>query len=121
MLKKTIEKLDSSHFVECFDCGVPGLNNFLVRHALINQKANSSTTYVGCKGKQVIGYYSLAVGSVIHANAPSRVTRGLAKHPVPVVLLARLAVDLQQQSQGVGKGLLKNALLFLWFHNLHFE
>ncbi len=111
MLKKIIEKLDSSHLIENFDCGVPELNNFLVRHALANQKANSATTYVGCEAKQVIGYYSLAVGSVIHAGAPSRVTRGLAKHPVPVMLLARLAVDLQQQSQGVGKGLLKNALL----------
>ena len=111
MPKKVIEKLDSSHLVKNFNCGVPALNNFLVRHALANQKANSASTYVGCEDKKVIGYYSLTVGSVIHASAPNRITRGLAKHPVPVMLLARLAVDLQYQSQGVGKGLLKNALL----------
>lgn len=110
-MTKKIEKLDGSHVIEHFDCGVLELNNFLVRHALANQKANSAATYVGCEGKKVIGYYSLAVGSVIHGSAPSRVTRGLAKHPVPVMLLARLAVNLLQQFQGVGKGLLKNALL----------
>ena len=111
MPNKIIEKLDRSHITEAFDCGIPDLNSFLVNHALTNQKANSAQTYVGCEDRQVIGYYSLAVGSAIHASAPSRVTRGLAKHPVPVMLLARLAVDRHYQSQGVGKGLLKDALL----------
>ncbi len=109
--KRHIEKLDKLHQIEAFDCGVPELNHFLINHALANQKANSATTYVGCEGKSVIGYYSLAVGSVIHASATNRVSKGLAKHPVPVMLLARLAVDEKYQSQGIGKGLLKNALL----------
>lgn len=111
MSKLIIEKLAKSYQIESFDCGVAELNSFLINHALTNQKANSATTYVGLDGKKVIGYYSLTVASVIHAGAPSRVTKGLARHPVPVMLLARLAVDSECQSQGVGKGLLKNALL----------
>ena len=106
-----MRNLDQFHRIETFDCGVPELNHFLTNYALTNQKANSSKTYVGCEDKKVIGYYSLSVGSVIHASAPDRVTKGLAKHPVPVMLLARLAVDKEYQSMGIGKGLLKNALL----------
>ncbi len=109
--ERSIEKLDQSHQIETFDCGVPELNYFLVNYALLNQRANSTKTYVGCEDKKVIGYYSLAVGSVIHTRTPERVTKGLAKHPVPVMLLARLAVDKKYQSLGIGKGLLKNALL----------
>ena len=58
-----------------------------------------------------MGYHTLAVGHVLPERAPARVTKGLARHPVPVVILARLAVDLRWQGQGVGKGLLKDAML----------
>lgn len=109
--KRTVEKLNKSHRVGEFDCGSPELNAFLIHHALSNQNANSAKTYVGLEGKKIIGYYSLAVGSVIYAGAPTRVTKGLARHPVPVMLLARLAVDKAYHSQGIGKGLLKDALL----------
>ena len=110
--KLLIEKLSALHTVESFDCGLIALNKYLNTHALKNQLANSSTTYVACKeDKTVIGYYSLVVGSVIHADSPKRITKGLAKHPIPVMLLARLAIDVEWQSQGIGKGLLKDALL----------
>ena len=59
----------------------------------------------------VMGFYTLTVGSVIHENTPKRVQKGIAKHPVPVMLLARLAVEQRAQGQGLGQALLKNALL----------
>ena len=107
-----IEKLSQSHDISGFDCGKEPLNRFAQRYALINQKAGSAQTYVACAGDAVVaGYYSLAVGSVKHADAPARVKKGLARHPVPVMILARLAVDSLTQGQGLGKALLKNALL----------
>jgi len=111
MAKKQIEKLNSYHGLDNFDCGVPDLNQFLVKYALQNQGANSANTYVACDNGQVIGFYTLVVGSVVHANAPKRITKGLAKHPVPVMILARLAVDKTHIGQGIGRGLLKDVLL----------
>jgi GNAT superfamily N-acetyltransferase len=106
-----IEKLLPAHEVESFDCGKEPLNGFLKRFALVNQRNGSSLTYVACRGRRVVGYYSLAVGSVMHEAAPGRVTKGLARHPVPVMLLTRLAVDRTEQGTGIGKGLLKDALM----------
>ncbi len=108
-IKKQIEKLNTSHDLENFDYDVSELNTFLNEHALQNQNANSTKTYVVCEEKRALGYYSLAVGSALYAKAPNRITRGLAKHPVPVMILTRLAVGKTQQ--GIGKGLLKDALL----------
>lgn len=110
--KPSIEKFSRSHDIEDFDCGIQDLNNYFKSYALQNQAANSATTYVACTEKNiVIGYYTLAVGSVLHTSSPKRITRGLAKHPIPVMLLARLAVDANWQKNGVGRGLLKDALL----------
>ena len=107
-----VQKLDASHDVDAFDCGKEPLDRFLQRHALINQKAGSAQTYVVCRGEQrVVGYYSLAVGAVEHADAPCRVGKGLARHPIPVMLLARLAIDRSEHRKGLGKALLKDALL----------
>lgn len=106
-----VRKLSAADSVERFDCGRPALDLFLQRHALVNQKANSAQTYVCCLRGEVAGFYSLAVGSVDPADAPTRVTKGLARHPVPVMILARLAVDLNHQGKGLGKALLKDALL----------
>lgn len=106
-----IRKLDASDSVATFDCGQAALNQFLQRYALLNQKANSTQTFVCCKGGKVAGFYSLAVGSVEPAAAPLRITKGLARHPVPVMILARLAVDSSHQGAGVGAALLKDALL----------
>jgi len=106
-----IHKLGAADNTDAFDCGQPALNQFLQRHALVNLKANSAQTYVcACQGR-VVGYYSLAVGSVDPQAAPLRVIKGLARHPVPVMILARLAVDQSHQHKGLGRALLKDALL----------
>lgn len=108
---EAVGKLQSTDAVERFDCGQPGLNQFLQRYALLNQRANSAQTYVCRRDGAVVGFYSLAVGSVNPEAAAPRVMKGLARHPVPVMLLARLAVDLDHQRQGLGQALLKDALL----------
>lgn len=106
-----VRKLAGADAVESFDCGQPALNQFLYRYALVNQKSNTAQTYVSCNAGRVVGFYSLAVGSVDPALAAPRVAKGIAQHPVPVMVLARLAVDLQHQRVGLGKALLKDALL----------
>ena len=106
-----IRKLAPTDSTEGFDCGQPALNQFLQRYALVNQKANSAQTYVCGLNGEVVGFYSLAVGSVDPEEAPARVMKGLARHPVPVMILARLAVDRDHQGKGLGKALLKDALL----------
>ncbi len=106
-----VRKLAAADAVDTFDCGEAGLNQFLQRYALVNQRANSAQTYVCCKDGQVVGFYSLVVGSVVPREVPARVMKGLARHPVPVMILARLAVDREYQGKGLGRALLKNALL----------
>lgn len=108
---QSVRKLSAADSVETFDCGQPALDLFLRRYALVNQKANSAQTYVCCLGAEVVGFYSMAVGSVDPEAAPARVLKGLARHPVPVMILARLAVDRDHQGKGLGKALLKDALL----------
>jgi len=106
-----VRKLAATDQVDAFDCGQAALNQFLQRYALVNQKANSAQTYVCCQGDAVVGFYSLVVGSVNPEAAPPRVMKGLARHPVPVMILARLAVDNEHQRKGLGQALLKDALL----------
>ncbi|HMV37960.1 MAG: GNAT family N-acetyltransferase [Proteobacteria bacterium] len=106
-----VRKLAATDQVDAFDCGQAALNQFLQRYALVNQKAGSAQTYVCCRDDVVVGFYSLVVGSVDPEAAPSRVMKGLARHPVPVMILARLAVDTQHQRKGLGQALLRDALL----------
>lgn len=106
-----VHKLSAADSVEFFDCSHPALNQFLQRYALVNQKAGSAHTYVCCKDDVVVDFYSLTVGSVEHEEAPHRVVKGLARHPVPVMILARLAVDKAHHGKGLGRALLKDALL----------
>ncbi len=110
-MTRRIEKLQLHHAVETFDCGHDALNRFLQKHALQNQQSGGSQTYVGLADETLIGYYALAVGSVEQDQAPERVKKGPAKHAIPIMLLARLAVDLNWQKQGVGAALLKDATL----------
>jgi GNAT superfamily N-acetyltransferase len=107
----TIEKLDRRHDVDAFDCGKEPLNRFLQRYALQNQKAGASQTYVGLRGETVVGYTTLVVGEVGCEQAAERLKKGLARHPVPVMVLARLAVATSEQGKGLGAGLLKDAVL----------
>ena len=106
-----VEKLTRRHAVDPFDCGEPALDRFLARFAFPNQQANASQSYVGLADDTVIGFYTLVVGEVAHAEAPERLVKGLARHPVPIMLLARLAVARDWQSKGIGAGLLRDAVL----------
>lgn len=107
----TVEKLARGHAVDAFDCGHEGLNRFLIRYALANQQANASQTYVGLADSSVIGFYTLVVSELAYAEAHERLKKGLARHPIPLMLLARLAVTKQWQGQGIGAALLKDAIL----------
>jgi GNAT superfamily N-acetyltransferase len=106
-----IEKLRREHGLDSFDCGQPDLNRWLVKYALQNQGAGAAQTYVGLVNEEVVGYYSLAVGQVEHHDAPERLGKGLARHPVPIMLLARLAVHKDWQGKGIGRALLRDAVL----------
>lgn len=108
--ERWIEKLRPDHWIEGFDCGREELNRYLKRYAWQNQQAGAAQTYVGLAGDVVVGYHTLAVGEVSREEAPERVAKGLARHPIPIMLLARLAVDRRWQGQGVGKALLKDAM-----------
>jgi GNAT superfamily N-acetyltransferase len=105
-----IEKLNRSHAVETFTCGQTDLDRFLIRHALRAQQANSSQTYVGLNGSEVVGFYTIVAGEAHHADAPERVVKGMPRHPIPVLVLARLAVQIHAQGQRIGAGLLLDAL-----------
>jgi GNAT superfamily N-acetyltransferase len=105
-----IEKLHRAHAVEEFTCGQPELDRFLIRHALQAQQMSSSQTYIGLSGETVIGYYTIVAGEVRCAEAPERVVKHMPRHPVPLLVLARLAVHSEWQGRGVGAGLLLNAL-----------
>ena len=104
------EKLSATHKLSDFDSGESVLDDWLRRRALHNEKSGASRTYVVCMGKTVVGYYTLAVGAVAHAEAPGRVRRNMPD-PLPVMVLGRLAVDKSLQRRGIGKGLLRDAVL----------
>ena len=103
--------LGREHDCRAFDCGNDPLNDYLRRFAWTNQQAGAARTYVASRGDVVVGYFTLAYGSIEHEGAAERIRKGLARHPIPVMVLARLAVDRSEQGCGLGKGLLKDALL----------
>lgn len=105
--------LDNTRETQAFDCGAAALNLYLQRHALASQSNGSARTYVTtplASAGQVMGYFSLAAASAAHEAVPDRVRQGLARYPIPMLLLARLAVDKSAQGQGVGRSLLQSAL-----------
>ncbi len=106
-----VEKLSKAHDLSHFDCGKSSLDDWLKRFARTSQASDAAQTYVVHRAGAVVGYFSLSYGSVAWEEAPARIVRGLARHPVPVVLLARLAVDRSEQGKGLGEALLKEALL----------
>lgn len=105
-----VAKLAAEHNPTGFDCGSPTLNTFLRRHALPNQRANSSQTYVAVVDATIVGFHTLVVGEVAYGDAPERLAKGLPRHPVPVLLLARLAVDRTWQGRGLGAALVADAM-----------
>ncbi|OIQ93481.1 hypothetical protein GALL_245460 [mine drainage metagenome] len=106
-----IEKLRRDHRVDGFDCGKEPLNRFLIRFALQSQLSNSSQTYLALTDDQVVGFYTLVFGDVGYDDAPERLRKGVARHPIPLMILARLAVSRPWVGKGLGSGLLKDAML----------
>lgn len=104
------QPLDASHRLEEFDCGKPVLTEWLLRHARQAQGSGSARTFVSCDGERVAGYCSLTVGQIDTLEAPERVRRGMSQYPVPLIILARLAVDLDYQKRGLGFSLLQDAI-----------
>lgn len=103
--------LTASHLTDGFDCGHPSLNAWLHKRALGNAASGASRTYVVCADDQkVIGYYALSAGSIA-AGAASGALRRNMPDPLPVIVLGRLAVGNLHAGQGVGQGLLKDAVL----------
>jgi len=106
-----VEKLTKSHDVSAFDCGNEALNDWLERYALVNLLSDAVQTYVVHRRKAVTGFYSLLAGSVKPHEAPHRIAKGLSRHPMGVIVLARLAIDKSEQGKGLGQALVKEALI----------
>lgn len=100
----------ADHDLAFFACGLAQLDDWLRRRARANESAGASRTFVVCDDNRVIGYYSLAAGSVLHDISTGGVRRNMPD-PVPVALFGRLAVDRRYQRQGLGAALLRDAIL----------
>jgi GNAT superfamily N-acetyltransferase len=108
-----VAPLDGAHDRTVFDCGVPALNLYLRSYALQNQKKGIVRNYVTTRtdSKVVVAYYSLVYAAIDQKRLPPKVVKGLGKYDIPLMVLARLAVDHREQGQGLGKALLKDAIL----------
>jgi GNAT superfamily N-acetyltransferase len=104
------EKLQPDHDLSAFDSGSPVLDDWLRRRALPNQESGASRTYVIRAGNHVIGYYALAAGAIARAEATGRARRNMPD-PVPVMVIGRLAIDSRYQNRGLGRALLRDAIL----------
>jgi GNAT superfamily N-acetyltransferase len=103
------EPLTADHHKDTFDSGEPTLDEWLKRRALANQVSGASRTYVACEeDKRVVGYYAFASGALAQTGAPGRFRRNMPD-PIPVVVLARLAVDRNHQGRGLGRALFRDA------------
>lgn len=101
--------LQASHDISRFDCGKVALNDWL-RHRALRSEGQTARCYVVTQRNFVVGYYCLAAGAVRHEGAPRKLRRN-APDPTPVVIIGRLAVDRAFQGKGIGRGMLKDALL----------
>lgn len=102
--------LTEAHQLENFRCTEPVLESWLKQRARRNQQDGASRCYVVCADENVVGYYALAAGVVSHAQATGNVRRNMPD-PIPVMVLGRLAVHIDWAGQGIGAGLLKDAVL----------
>ena len=102
--------LAEAHRLDSFRCGKPELEFWLKQRARKNQLEAASRTFVVCAGNEVVGYYALSAGAVLHETVPGNVRRNMPE-PIPVAVLGRLAVHSDWNGQGVGAGLLKDAVL----------
>lgn len=105
------QALGLSHRLDEFDCGKPALTEWLLHHARQAQASGSARTFVVCEQDRVAGYYSLTVGQIDTLEAPERIRRGMGQYPIPLVILARLAVDADYQRRELGFSLLQDAIM----------
>ena len=101
--------LRAGHILTSFDCGEEVLNRWLIKHALIAVASRTANTFVVCRGRRVVGYYSLATASISHEDCTSSLRRN-APDPVPAMLLARLAVDKSEKGNQIGRHLMQDAM-----------
>lgn len=108
-----VEPLSRDHETAGFECGSEAQTTWLRHHALQAHQSNTAKIYVVCRAqtRQVVGYYALAAGSVAHGGVPPRIIKGLGRYPIPVIILTRLGVDVEEQGRGLGSGLVLDALL----------
>lgn len=108
-----VEPLATGHEVAEFDCGSEAQTVWLRRHAVQASQSDTSKVYVACRAdtRHLVGYYALAAGSVSRESVPPRITTGLGRYPVPVILLTRLGVATEEQGKGLGSALVRDALL----------
>jgi len=104
------ELLEASHDVGAFRCGVPALDHYLSQRALADQRAEKSRTYVAVRGRRVVAFFTLAAGAVEPGDATPRAAKGQGRQPIPVVLLARLAVDESESGGRLDEAMLVDAL-----------
>jgi predicted N-acetyltransferase YhbS len=104
-----VQALADAHSLDGFDCGVDVLDRWLRQSARVAAASGTAATYVLCRDERVVGYYAVAMSAVAHERAPSRLWRGMPD-PVPVVLLARLALARSEHGRSLGGHLLVDAL-----------
>ena len=104
------EPLTDDHLCDTFSSGALTLDFWLKRKARANQASGASRTYVLCRGQRVVGYYALAAGSVSHDLTPRKLRQNMPD-PIPVIVLGRLAIDASEQGSGLGRSLLRDAVL----------
>jgi GNAT superfamily N-acetyltransferase len=108
-----VGQLNRDHDRSGFDCGSADQTRWFREYALQAQQSDTARVYVACRRQDggVAGYYALSAGSVEPDDAPQRMAAGTGSYPVPVVILARLGVDLTEQGRGLGRALLRDVLL----------
>ena len=111
MALSSVESLDARHDSTTFDSGKEELDDWLRRFVLSSHRAGSARVYIVHRNNRIVGYYALAAASVEPADVPTRISKGLGRNPIPVILLARLAVNRDEQGQRLGAALLRDALL----------
>ena len=110
MILSAPQSLDASHHLEEFNCGKPALTDWLLRHARQAQSSGFARTFVVCDEERVAGYFSLTVGQIDTLEVSERIRRSMGQHPIPLVILVKLAIDLDYQRQGLGFSLLQDAI-----------
>lgn len=105
------ERLGEHHRIAGFRCRHASLARWLRERALDSQARGASNTFVACDGDEVVGFYSLAAGSISHVQSANARMRRNMPDPIPAALLGRMAVHEDHERRGIGSGLLKDATM----------